>query len=77
VKKKYSSTMVNKAKSQELKKQIHRKEVDGLKAHAAKLYAKEQARSLAPGEKKKLSCQICQDPSDAHFMATSTQIPLL
>jgi hypothetical protein len=34
-------TMVNKAKSQELRKQILRKEVDDLKAYAAKLYTEE------------------------------------
>ena len=33
--------MVNKAKSQELKNQINRKEVDDLKAYASKLYADE------------------------------------
>jgi Tc5 transposase DNA-binding domain len=68
--------MVNKAKSQELRKQIHRKEVDDLKAYAAKLYTEEQSRSLAPGEKKKSSRQICQDASDAHFMTTRRRIPL-
>jgi len=68
--------MVNKVKSQELKNQINRKEVDDLKAYASKTYAEEQQRSLVPGEKKKSSCQICQDASDAHFAATGRRIPL-
>jgi hypothetical protein len=33
--------MVNKVKSQELKRQIFRKEMDDLKVYAAKLYQKE------------------------------------
>ena len=37
--------MVNKAKSQELKNQINRKEVDDLKAYTSKLYVEEQHRS--------------------------------
>jgi hypothetical protein len=68
--------MVNKAKSQELKKQIFRKEVDDLKTYAAKIYVKEQERSLAAGERKKSTCQICQDASDTHFAATGRCIPL-
>jgi len=68
--------MGNKAKSQELRNQINRKESDDLKAHAAKIYAAEQQRLLAPGEKKKSSRQICQDASDAHFAATGRRIPL-
>ncbi|KAF8235451.1 hypothetical protein L208DRAFT_1032816, partial [Tricholoma matsutake] len=68
--------MVNKAKSQELKNQFNRKEVDDLKASASKTYAEEQQRSLTPGEKKKSLCQICQDTSDAHFAATGMCIPL-
>ncbi|KAF8227782.1 hypothetical protein L208DRAFT_1044378, partial [Tricholoma matsutake] len=68
--------MVNKVKSQELKNQINRKEVDDLKAYASKTYAEEQQRSLAPGEKKKSSHQICQDTSDAHFATTGRCIPL-
>ena len=40
--------MVGIAKSQALKKQILRKEVDDLKAYAVKLYTTEQERSLAP-----------------------------
>jgi hypothetical protein len=56
--------MVNKARSLKLKEQIHRKEVDDLKAHAAKLYMAEQERLLAPREKKKSSRQICQEVSD-------------
>ena len=55
--------MVNKAKSQELKSQIHRKEVDDLKAYAVKIYLEEQQQSLATGEKK--SRQICKAASDA------------
>ena len=39
--------MDNKAKSQKLKKQINRKEVDNLKAYTSKLYAEEQHQSLA------------------------------
>ena len=68
--------MGNKAKSQELKSQIYRKEVDDLKAYASKLYAEEQQRSLAAGEKKRSSRQICQDTSDAHFEETGRRIPL-
>jgi hypothetical protein len=44
--------MVGIAKSQALKSQIFRKEVDDLKVYAVKLYTTEQERSLAPGEKK-------------------------
>ncbi|KAF8232649.1 hypothetical protein L208DRAFT_1270813, partial [Tricholoma matsutake] len=51
-------------------------EVDDLKAFAAKLYTEEQSRSLAPGEKKKLSHEICQDTSDVHFETTGRCIPL-
>jgi len=41
--------MVNKPKSQALKRQIWRKEVDDLKAYAAKIYAIEQENiELAP-----------------------------
>jgi hypothetical protein len=68
--------MVNKAKSQELKKQILRKEVNDLKAYAATIYVEEQERLLAPGEKKKSTHQICQDALDAHFAATGRCIPL-
>jgi len=68
--------MVNKAKSQELKKQILRKEVDDLKSYAAKIYVEEQERSLAAGERKKSTRQICQDASDTHFAATGRRIPL-
>ena len=68
--------MVNKAKSLKLKKQIHQKKVDNLKAYAAKLYVAKQERSLAPGEKKKSSRQICQKASDAHFAETGRRIPL-
>jgi hypothetical protein len=42
----FRHTMVNKAKSQELKNQIHRERVDDLKAYVAKVYADEQRRSL-------------------------------
>jgi hypothetical protein len=68
--------MGNKAKSQELKNQLNRKEVDDLKSLASKLYVEEQHRSLADGEKKKLARQICQDASDAHFATTGRRIPL-
>jgi hypothetical protein len=68
--------MVNKAKSHELKKQILRKEVDDLKAYAASIYVEEQERLLAPEEKKKSTCQICQDAEDAHFVAIGRHIPL-
>jgi hypothetical protein len=68
--------MVNKAKSQELKKQILRKEVDDLKAYAASIYVEEQEKSLAPGEKKKSRHQICQDASDVYFSATGRRIKL-
>jgi hypothetical protein len=51
--------MVNKARSQALKKQILRKEVDDLKTYAARLYNAEQVKSLAPEERKKSSSQIC------------------
>jgi hypothetical protein len=66
--------MVNKTRFLKLKEQIHWKEVDDLKAHAAKLHMAEQERLLAPGEKKKLSCQICQEASDAHFIETGRHI---
>jgi hypothetical protein len=65
--------MVNKAKSQELKSQIHRKEVDDLKAYAMKIYLEEQQQSLATGEKK-LLCQICKAASDAHFTTIGQHI---
>jgi hypothetical protein len=68
--------MVNKTKSQELKKQNLRKEVDDLNAYAAGIYVKEQERSLASGEKKKSTRQICQEASDAHFATTGRRIPL-
>ena len=68
--------MVNKARSNKFKKQNLRKEVDDLKAYAAGLYVAEQQRLLAPGEKKKSSRQICQEASDAHFIATGRRIPL-
>jgi hypothetical protein len=69
-------TMVNKAKSQELKKQILRQEVDVLKAYAVKIYLEEQHRSLPPGEKKRSLHQICNNTSDAHFAAIGRSIPL-
>jgi hypothetical protein len=69
-------TMGNKAKSQKLKNQINRKEVDDLKAYATKIYITEQQRSLAPGEKKQSSRQICRDASDAHFASTGRRIML-
>lgn len=69
-------TMVNKARSNHVKRQILRKEVDNLKAHAAELFVAEQQRQLAPGEKKKSSRQICQEASDAHFIETGRRIPL-
>ena len=68
--------MVGLAKSQALKRQILRKEVDDLKAYAAKLYNTEQERLLMPGEKKKSLSQICKDVSDAHFAETGQRIPL-
>jgi hypothetical protein len=68
--------MGNKAKSQELKKQINRKEVDDLKAYATKIYITEQQRPLAIGEKKKSSRQICRDVSDAHFASTGRRTML-
>jgi len=68
--------MGNKAKSQELKSQILHQEVDDLKAYAVKIYLEEQHRSFPPGEKKRTSCQICKDASDAHFAATGRCIPL-
>jgi hypothetical protein len=68
--------MVGIAKSQALKNQILRKEVDDLKAYAVNLYTTEQERSLAPGEKKKSLRQICKDASDAHFAETGRRIPL-
>jgi len=68
--------MGNKAKSQELKNQILRQEVDDLKVHAVKIYLEEQDKSFPPGEKKRTSRQICKDASDAHFAATGRRIPL-
>ena len=44
--------MGNKAKSQELKNQINGGKSDDFKAYAAKIYAAEQQRSLAPGGEK-------------------------
>jgi hypothetical protein len=69
-------TVGNKAKSQELKNQINRKEVDDLKAYATKIYITEQQRSLVPGEKKKSLRQICRDASNAHFASTGRCIIL-
>ena len=70
------SHMVGLAKSQALKNQILRKEVDDLKAHAVALYTAEEQRALAPGEKKQSLRQICKDASDAHFAETGRRIPL-
>ncbi|KAF8261092.1 hypothetical protein EI94DRAFT_1667458, partial [Lactarius quietus] len=68
--------MVGVAKSQALKKQILRKEVDNLKAHAVELYAAEEEWALTPGEKKQSLRQICKDTSDAHFAETGQHITL-
>ena len=68
--------MVGIAKSQMLKKQILRKEVDDLKAYAVMCYNTEQERKLEPGEKKKSSQQICKNVLDAHFAKTGRCIPL-
>lgn len=62
--------MVGLAKSQALKNQILRKEVDNLKAYIVKLYTTEQEKLLAPREKKKSLQQICIGASDAHFAET-------
>jgi hypothetical protein len=68
--------MVGKSKSQALRNQLHREEIDNLKARAASLYIAEQHRSLAPREKKKSSRQICKDTSNAYFAETGVRIPL-
>jgi hypothetical protein len=70
--------MVGVAKSQALRRQIFRKEVDDLKAYAVRLYKEEQGWPLAPGEKHKSSRQICMDASksDTHFAETGQHIPL-
>jgi len=68
--------MVGYAKSQALKRQILRKEVDYLKEYAVKLYTTEQDRLLTPGEKKKSLHKICKDTSDAHFAETGQRILL-
>ena len=68
--------MVGVAKSQALKRQIVRKEVDDLKAYAVKLYNAEQDRLLTQGEKRKSLCQICKEELDAHFAETGQHIPL-
>jgi hypothetical protein len=68
--------MVGLAKSQSLKKQILRDEVDNLKAYAVKCYTTEQERTLAPGEKRKSTRQICKAVSDAHFAETGRRISL-
>lgn len=70
--------MVGIAKSQALKKQILRKEVDNLKAYVVKLYTTEQERSFVSGEKnlKRSLRQICKDASDAHFAKTGRHISL-
>ncbi|KAH9015412.1 hypothetical protein EDB85DRAFT_1866866, partial [Lactarius pseudohatsudake] len=61
------------AKSQALKRQIHRKEVDDLKAFAVKLYNSEQETQKT---RKKSLRQICKEVSDAHFAETGRRIPL-
>jgi hypothetical protein len=61
----FGGAMVGKPKTQALKSQLRRENIDNLKACAAKLYIAEQQRSLASGEKKKSSRQICKDTSDA------------
>jgi hypothetical protein len=68
--------MVGIAKSQALKRQTFRKEVDNLKAHAVELYKAEEERILALGQKKWSLRQICKDTSDAHFAETGRRIPL-
>jgi hypothetical protein len=72
----FGGAMVGKPKTQALKSQLRRENIDNLKACAAKLYIAEQQRSLASGEKKKSSRQICKDTSDAHFAETGVHIPL-
>ena len=47
----FQHTMGNKAKPQELKKQILCQEVDGLKAYAVNIHLEEQHRSLPHEEK--------------------------
>ena len=68
--------MVGLAKSQALKKQILRKEVDDLKAYAVKVNTTKQKKSLTPGKKKKSLHQICKNVLDAHFAETGQRIHL-
>jgi hypothetical protein len=62
--------MVGIAKSQALKRQILRNEVDDLKTYAVGLHAAEHKRLLKPGEKRKSLRQICKEASDSHFEET-------
>ena len=68
--------MVGIAKSQALKRQILRNEVDDLKTYAVGLHAAEHKRLLKPGEKRKSLRQICKEASDSHFEETGRRIPL-
>ncbi|KAJ3817604.1 hypothetical protein F5880DRAFT_1628169, partial [Lentinula raphanica] len=71
-----SFTMVNKAKSQELKARIVRAEKDDLEKEAVVQYLQEQSRELGKDEKRKGARQICEEVSKKHFTETGKLIKL-